>query len=269
MSTIALEIIIPVHSADATLAPTIASLVAQTDRRFGVLLSDALSPDESASLNESERKLAAAGITARRVKAPTGLSAIEHWNWAHAQSTANWLKPLAPGEQLKPNYVAALLARIIEKPAAQFIRCDAELQTDWGTEILRAPCDRASLTPAEFVNYFPARVDWISRSVNIACSRTAWLAMGGRSPQFPAFAALNSNVILALHYGVENLALPLVSADYTDKVPLNAPVRGRVNLWLELWLLLRQARNYCLSAKIAWPNKCLAAQSLFAVWRRL
>jgi hypothetical protein len=198
-----------------------------------------------------------------------GLTAVELWNWAHAQSSADWLKPLAPGEQLKPAYVEKLRARIAAKPQARLIRCDAEIQTDWGIETARAQFTRTNITPSEFVNYFPKRVDWISRSVNITYLRTAWLAVGGYSPQFTALPALNLNVILALHYGLENLAEPLVAADYTDRFPLNAAGCGRVNLCLELWLLLRQARNYCLSAKIAWPKGCLIAQSLAAAARRL
>jgi hypothetical protein len=269
MSATPLEIVIPVQTADANLAATIASLVGQTDRRFSVLLGDGLAPDESAALNEAARKLSAAGIAIRRVKPPTGFSAVEHWNWAHHEAKADWLKPLAPGEQLKPGYVAELLRRIEEKPQARFVRCDAEIRTDWGAEILCAPFSRAGITPGEVVAYFPKRIDWISRSVNVAYNRTAWQAAGGFSPQFPAFAALNLNVILALHHGIENIPQSLVVADYTDSFPLNAVGCGRVNPCLELWLLLRQARNYCLSAKIAWPGRCLLAQSFSALRRRV
>ena len=269
MSAPPLEIIIPVHSGDGDLAATIASLVAQTDRRFSVLLSNNLAPGASATPNEAERKLIAAGITVRRAKPPKDVSLVEHWNLAHHEATADWLKPLAPGEHLQPGYVGALLARIAERPHARFIRCDAEINTDWGTEVLRAPFSQAAISPAEVVAFFPKRIDWLSRLVNVAYRRPAWLAAGGFSPQFPAFAALNLNVILALHHGVENIAPPLVTADYTDRFRLNAIGRGRVNLCLELWLLLRQARNYCLSAKIAWPGRCLLAQSLSALRRRL
>ncbi len=269
MSAPSLEIVIPVQAADAGLAATIASLVAQTDRRFNVLLSDNLAATESAAQNEAARKLSAAGITVRRVKPPAGFSAVEFWNWAHHEAKADWLKPLAPGERLKPGYVSALLSRVAEKPHTRFIRCDAEIHTDWGTEILSAPFSRAGISPTEVVAYFPKRIDWLSRLVNVAYNRTAWLAAGGFSPQFPAFAALNLNVILALHHGIENIPQSLVAADYTDGFPLNAIGRGRVNLCLELWLLLRQARNYCLSAKIAWPGRCLLAQSFSALRRRI
>lgn len=269
MSTSPLEIIIPVRSDGAELAATIASLLVQADRRFSVLLGDALPAPDSMSLNEAERKLTAVGIAVRRLKPPSGFCALEHWNWAHAQSTADWLKPLAPGERLKPGYVSALLAHIADKPQARFVRCDAQFDTDWGPEILRAPFSDAAISPAQFVDHFPARIDWISRSVNVAYHRAAWLAAGGFSPQFPVFAALNLNAILALHHGIENLAQPLVVADYTDAFPLNAGGRGQVNLCLELWLLLRQVRNYCQSAKIPWPRGCLLAQSFFAARRRI
>ena len=269
MNSPALEIILPVRRDGAELAATTASLIAQTDRRFTVLLSNLLPPDESVAPNESARKLAAAGIGVRRVRPPEELNTAEHWNWAHAQSTADWLKPLAPGERLNPGCVSALLARIAEKPHARFIRCDAELVAGWGPEVLRAPFSQAAISPAQFVNHFPRRLDWISRSVNVAYHRAAWRAAGGLSPQFKAFAALNLNVILALHHGIENIGGPLAAADYTDDEPLNGAGGGRVNHCLELWLLLRQARNYCQSAKIPWPRGWLPARTLFAILGRM
>jgi hypothetical protein len=272
-----LEIIIPTHNPDGGLLRTIASLVAQTDRRFSVLLSDNHSTTGLEHLKAAQNQLMAAGISVRRLQPPDGLQRIEHWNWTHAQSRAGWLKPLFPGEELKPAYVERLHQRIAGNTKAQFIRCDAELRTEWGTELLVAPFDRAAISAAEVVNYFPAHVDWLSRSLPFAYSRTAWLAMGGFSPQLPGSTILNLNVLLALHYGMENLPEVLTATELPTGSPtrntqhatlLNETPRGRVNLSLELWLILRQAKNYCLAAKLPWPEKCLLWRSFTAALGR-
>jgi hypothetical protein len=118
--------------------------------------------------------------------------------------------------------------------------------------------------PLEFINYFPRRRDWISRSINVACERTAWLAAGGYATQLPAHAALNFNVVQALHHGVENLSEPLAFVDTTEAESLNGNGGGRVNSVLEMWLILRQARNYCLATKLPWAKKRLLAAAFAA-----
>ena len=95
---------------------------------------------------------------------------------------------------------------------------------------------------------FRARSTWRANA-------PAWLAAGGYAAQLPARAALNLNVILALHYGVENLPEPLAFVNSTEPAGLNGNVGGRVNSVLEMWLILRQARNYCLATKLPWPKK--------------
>jgi len=247
-----LEILIPAGNPDDGLAQTAASLAAQTDRRFEVLLGENFSPAAREHLNEAEKQLLAAGITVRRANAPFEMKRLEYWNQAHSQARADWLKPLLPGEILKPEYIAQLRRRLEEKPQAQLVRCDAELHTEWGREIVRAPFSECSITVAEFGDYFPARVDWICRAANVAYSRLAWLAAGGYCNQLPGFASLNLNVTLALHHGLENIADPLVSVESADRLPLNESGGERVNLSLELWLILRQARNYCKASKVPW-----------------
>ena len=120
-----LEIILPVHNPDGSLLRTISSLTAQSDRQFAVLLSDNHSRTGLEQINASQARLSAAGIPARLVKPPEELKRIEHWNWAHSQSRAGWLKPLFPGEELKPAAAARFRQRIAACPQAQLIRCDA------------------------------------------------------------------------------------------------------------------------------------------------
>ncbi len=262
-----LEIIIPVRNPDQRLARSAASLAAQTDRQFSVLLSDNGSTSGLNHIKEAQQQLAAVGIPVRRVQAPGEMTRVEHWNWAHAQAQADWLKPLPMGGELKPVYVEALNQRIHQQPQARLVRCDAEVRTEWGLETVRAPFAQTSISPADLMNYFPAQVRWLAASSNIAYQRVAWLAAGGCSVQLPGCAFLNLNVIMALHHPLENIHEPLVTVDLAGELPLNENHIGRVNLWLELWLILRQAQNYCLAAKLPWPKKWLLLRGMNAIGR--
>src|SRR6267154_2040594 len=158
----ALEIIVPLRNPGAELAPTVASLVSQTDRDFSVLLSDNFSATGLDHLAEAQKQLTAAGLAVRCIKPPFELRRIEHWNWAHAESRAEWLKPLPPGAALKPAYVRQLNQRISQQPKAQIVRCGLEMEP--GTQVPAIP---ASLAPVEFLQYFSAQMEWLAASVNM------------------------------------------------------------------------------------------------------
>jgi hypothetical protein len=239
-----LEILLPAHAADDRLLQTVASLVSQSDRQFTVLLNE--------KTGHAAKPLSAAGIAIRHIATPFEMKRLELWNWLHSQAQADWLKLALPGEILHPEYVAALRERIQKNPKARLVRCDAELQTDWGIETIRAPFSDGAIPAAEFSRYFPAGVDWICQAGNVAYSRLAWVATGGYSNQLPGFASLNLNVTLALHHGLENVPEPLVRIESPDRLPLNESRGERINYPLELWLVLRQARNYCLAAGLPW-----------------
>ncbi len=250
--TPSLEIIIPAQNPGAELAATIGSLLAQTDQEFGVVLSDNCSTRGQDHFKRARADLSAAKLatTYRQPRFPLGR--IEHWNWAHAPATADWLKPLLPGQRLEPTFVERLRELAGRQPGAQLVRCHARIGTEWGRQIIRAPFAQTTITPVEFLNYFPAQTGWLGNVMNVAYRRVAWVATGGYSVHLPACAALNLNALLALHYGVENLPECLVTAE--PPVSLNGMADRRVNLWLELWLVMRQARNYCLAARLPWPK---------------
>src|SRR5689334_11990554 len=92
-----LEIILPIRNPGVSLAQTVASLLAQTDRQFSVLLSDNYSTTGSNYLDAAQEQITAAGVPVRRLKPPCELKRIEHLNWAHARAQGDWLKPLLPG----------------------------------------------------------------------------------------------------------------------------------------------------------------------------
>jgi hypothetical protein len=247
-----LEILIPVKNPGERLVQTAASLAAQTDRGFAVRLSDNCSQTGAEHIEEAARQLSAAGITVHRTKTPREIKRLEHRNLIHSEARADWLKPLEAGDILQASYVAQLRGRIAEQPRAALIRCDAELQTEWGIDTVRAPFKEPRITATRVTDYFPAKVEWLCRAANVAYSRLAWLEAGGYSNHLTGFASLNLNLTLALHHGVENIAAPLVRLESADRLPLNESAGERVNLPLELWLILRQARNYCLAAKVPW-----------------
>jgi hypothetical protein len=197
----AFEIILPIYDSLHGLEQTIASLSKQSDSGFAVLLSANHAETGSKLLELAERELSARAISFRRVQTPLKLNPIEHWNWSFAQTQADWLKLLLPGEALKPHYIARLRQRLSERPRAQIIRCDLEWQTDWGKEILTAPFTQTNLDRAALMNYFPAHIEWLAHTVNFAYGRAAWLGLGGFSPHTPGCAALNLNLMLILHFG--------------------------------------------------------------------
>jgi hypothetical protein len=265
-----LEIIIPLRNPGAELASTIASLTSQTDRDFRVLLCDNYSTTGIEPIMAAQKQLVAAGIAIHCVKPPFELRRIEHWNWAHAESRGEWLKPLLPGGTLKPTYVQQFKQRISRQPKAQLVRCEFEIESARTDSRDDAPFPSAqpSLDPLEFLQYFPARMEWLAASVNMAYRRTAWLAAGGYCPQLPGCASLNLNVTLALHHGLENLPETLAAMPLVRPFFLNDGDRARVNLPLELWLVLRQARNYCLAAKLPWAKKWLLPAGIIAAMGR-
>src|SRR6185437_4561326 len=127
-----LEIILPARNPGNKLDETVASLCEQTKKNFGVVLSDNFSTSGIEQLAAAQRKLEAAGIPVHRVRPPFELGRVQHWNWAHAQAKAEWLKPLFVGDLLKPLYVQRLRERVEKKPEAQIVRCEFETHSPGG-----------------------------------------------------------------------------------------------------------------------------------------
>jgi glycosyltransferase involved in cell wall biosynthesis len=111
------EVLIPVRNATEVFDKTIESLAGQTDKNFSVFISDNFSTTGQQHIADALTKLSEAGITARKIQPPSELGRVEHWNWLHYQSSADWLKPLFAGDWLEPDYVAAVRA------AANDARC--------------------------------------------------------------------------------------------------------------------------------------------------
>lgn len=250
-----LEIIIPVRNPGAPFLQTVASLEAQSERGFGVVLSDNHSTAGEGMLREGRERLEAAGIPVRPFRPPAELSRVEHWNWAHYAAEADWLKPLFVGDLLEPAYVARVRARVEEKPAAQVVRCNFDfLRQGVRYPAGSAPAGQAALTPAEFLRYYPKLGNWLGSPINFAYTRLAWLSAGGYAIHLPACSDLDLYVTLALRHGIELLNEPLAVFQLHDERFSIGIRRRRVIGAVELWLILREARNYCETVALPWPR---------------
>lgn len=255
MSAPSIEIIMPLRNPGEPLRQSIASLTAQIDREFSVLLSDNFSTDGTALIDECRDALTAAGVKARVVQPSFELGRVEHWNWAHHQAEAHWLKPLFVGDTLKPEYVARLRERAAQQPGARVVRCGFESITPRGVfPAAEPPCAAERLSPAEFLAHFPQHGNWLGGPVNFAYEQTAWRGSGGYPVQLPAVADVCLYVSLVLQHGLELLPGRLAAFHLHDQ-RFSHGIRGRrVNGMVELFLILCQARNYCVENELPWPE---------------
>ena len=250
-----LDIIIPVRNPGRKLLETIDSLTAQTERNFGVVLSDNHSSNGHEHLSEAEGLLRRHGIAVRRVQPPRELGRVQHWNWAHAQGNAEWLKPLFVGDLLLPGYVERVRARAEARSACGIIRCEYETRLAGSApRVTITPFAEIALTPQQFLWWFPSHGNWIGGPINVAYRRTAWCSAGGYAVQLPACADLNLNVNLILQHGLETIPEILAVFQLHTQRFSHGIGRRRVSGCFELWLILRQAQNYCRNAGLIWPD---------------
>lgn len=251
-----IEIVMPLRNPGAPLRESIASLTAQSDRDFSVLLSDNFSTSGAALVDECRSSLKTAGVKVRVVRPPFELGRVEHWNWAHHQSDARWLKPLFVGDTLAPAYIARLRERIASQSRARVVRCGFDLITPQGViPAAEPPCAAERLLPTEFLAHFPQHGNWLGGPVNFAYEQTAWRGSGGYPVQFPGVADVCLYVSLVLRHGIELLPERLAAFHLHDQ-RFSHGIRGRrVNGVAELFLILCQARNYCLENKLPWPRR--------------
>ena len=116
-----IQIILPLRNPPVELEKTVRSLTAQTDRDFSVLVSDNYSTEGIERIESAVSELRATGITVNRVHPSDELGRVEHWNWAHHQATADWVKPIFVGDWLEPSYIRELRAATIGYPDCKYV----------------------------------------------------------------------------------------------------------------------------------------------------
>jgi len=248
-----LDIIVPARNPGNKLDETVASLLAQTERGFAVVLSDNWSKAGTECLDAAKRELEKGGVVVRRVRPPFELGRVHHWNWAHGQAQAEWMKPLFVGDLLKPHYVERLRQRVESRPCAQVVRCEFEVREMGVSRTTNVPFSQDTLTPAEFLVHYPSKGNWIGGPVNLAYRRRAWEATGGYSVHLPALSDLDLNVKLILRGGLEIIHETLAAFQLHEQRFSHGIAKRRVIGCVELWLILCQSRTFCRSAGLPWP----------------
>jgi hypothetical protein len=205
-----LEILIPVRNVTDVFARTVASLVAQTDQNFSVLISDNFSTSGQAQLTAALQKLSAAGIVAKKISPPTELGRVEHWNWLHHEADGDWLKPLFTGDWLDANYVATLREVAAANAACRYVFSNGY-------------CHRSGQAPTTAVNPWAGKFNppAVMQDVVLryamqfgppsaaAYERTAFLALGGYPVALPICADSLFFCTLAARFGAAGIAEPL------------------------------------------------------------
>ncbi len=205
-----LEIIMPVRNPTEVLAQTAASIAGQTDRGFSVLISDNYSTKGGEWIDAALNEFQKAGISARRMKPPVELGRVEHWNWAHHQTDAEWTKPIFAGDWLESVYVARLRAAHEANPQCRYIFSSYTLHTQNA-----AP---QTVSNAWTGRYYPAAdmKDVVLRygmqfgpPSAAAYERAAFLESGGYPTPLPICSDCLLFCALASRYGAFGLAEPL------------------------------------------------------------
>lgn len=208
MNTI--EIILPLRNPTAVIEQTTESLTTQTDRRFSVLLSDNHSTRGEEMLAAAASRLSSAGIAVRCVKPPFELGRVEHWNWAHHESNADWLKPVFAGDWLEPDYVARLRACIAGNPGCRYV---------FATYVYHHGSDKPISVVSPWAGRFHTAAE-MERNVlrygmqfgppsAAAIERNAFIAVGGYPTTLPICSDSLMFCALASRFGVLGLAEPL------------------------------------------------------------
>jgi hypothetical protein len=227
-----LEIILPVRNPTAAFQQTVTSLTAQMDRSFSVLISDNFSTRGSEFIAAAVERLQKAQIPVRQVRPPFELGRVEHWNWAHYESNALWLKPLFAGDWLDPHYLAKLRDGILTHPGCRYVFCNYVLHL--GNE---PPVTVSSRWAGRF--HAPAQMQQgvlrygmqFGPPSAAAFERTAFLSVAGYPTTLPIAADSLMFCTLAARFGALGLAAPLCHFNIHDaRFSTNLPQRRRDTL---------------------------------------
>jgi hypothetical protein len=181
-----LEIILPLRNPTAVIEPTVKSLAEQTDRRFSVLISDNYSTQGKEFMASAAERLEAAGIAVRRVKPPFELGRVEHWNWAHYESQAEWLKPVFAGDWLETDYVAKLRAATLANPGCRYVYASYVLhRVEMPSQTVRSNWAGGFRTAAELEGLVLRYGMQFGPPSTAAYERTAFIAVGGYQTPLP------------------------------------------------------------------------------------
>lgn len=182
------EVLIPLRNATEVFGKTIASLAAQTDKNFSVLISDNFSTSGREHLVAAQATLAQAGIAARIIQPPAELGRVEHWNWLHYQSPTDWLKPLFAGDWLEPDYIATVRQTAADEPRCAYIYCGYQYHRAGETQTTVGSWAGKFFTAQEMQNLVMRFGMQFGPPSVAAYRRDAFLRSGGYEPTLPICA---------------------------------------------------------------------------------
>ncbi|MBI3882125.1 MAG: glycosyltransferase [Verrucomicrobia bacterium] len=212
-----LEIIIPIRNPTDVLRQTIASLVAQTDRGFRVLISDNFSAKGGEFIDDAMAQLRSAGLVARRVQPPAELGRVEHWNWAHHAATGAWLKPLFAGDWLEKHYVARVRAAAASHPECRYVFANYTIHRSGQPPMSEAKQWGARFHSAAELRSLVLRIGMQFGPPSVAAyHREAFIAAGGYATALPIAADSLLFCTLAATFGAVGLDEPLCHFNIHD-----------------------------------------------------
>jgi hypothetical protein len=224
-----IEVLIPIHNPTEVFSKTIDSLAAQMDKNFSVLISDNFSTKGAEHIESAIQKLSAAGIPARKIQPPSELGRVEHWNWLHYQSQADWLKPLFAGDWLESIYVTRLRETISANPSCRYVFSNGYTH-------------RPGEEPSTGENPWTGRFHTAKEMQDVvlrygmqfgppsaaAYDRTAFLALGGYPETLPIVADSFLFCTFAARFGTAGMAERLVHFNiHTARFSTTLPSRQR------------------------------------------
>ncbi len=203
-----IEIVIPARNPGEVFTATIDSLLAQTDRQFSVLLSDNYSTQGLERIEEAAQRLSQAGIPVRTIRPPWELGRVQHWNWVHHQSAADWLKPLFVGDWLEPDCLASCRAVIAADPELRFIFWYFRYHR--GEESYVCDCGQLAgrLDPKPLGRKAIFKGNFVGGPINVLYRRDAFEALGGYYTSLPLMADFDLYTRLAIQ--VPSHAIPRI-----------------------------------------------------------
>jgi hypothetical protein len=198
-----IAVLIPLRNPTEVLRRTIESLTAQTDREFSVLLSDNHSTTGLNFIEEARNALEQSGLKVELIQPPQELERVEHWNWMHTQSSAEWLKPLFAGDWLEPGCVTAIQVGISLHPFCRFLHTGYVFHSAKGSTIpVNDQCIGTYRSAEVMLDRVLRYGHQFGPPIAVAYERTAFLAAGGYQTALPICADSLLFCQLAVRFGV-------------------------------------------------------------------
>jgi glycosyltransferase involved in cell wall biosynthesis len=204
------EVCIPIRNPTEVLGKTVDSLVAQTDKKFSVLISDNFSTKGQEYIEAALKKLSGAGIAARKIQPPMELDRVESQNWVQHQSKAEWLKPLWVGDWIDPIYISRVREIAAANPECRYIYSNGYCH-----QIGKDPTTSHNAWAGRF-NTAEEMQDMVLRNgmqfgnpSAAAYERNLFLSLGGYPTTFPISADSLFFCMMAARFGAAGIQEPL------------------------------------------------------------